>query len=84
MWYRYAYLYADGDAYDRLGDGLANSGQFNRRHNGVLRKTGNMFTAVAVGSNASIILGDKDNLSCRSWTVMLNAGLAVDLADRLS
>ena len=59
----------------RLGDGLANSGEFNQRHNGVLRKKADMVTAVAVGS---IILGDKDDVA---RTAMLNAGHAVDLAE---
>jgi len=68
-------LEAAGEKVDRLGDSLANSGEYNRRHNGTLRAVHTMVSAVAVGD---IVLGDKDDVA---KTAMLNAGHAVDLAE---
>ena len=68
-------LEENGEKVDRLGDSLANSGEYNRRHNGTMRAVQTMVSAVAVGQ---IVLGDKDD---EARTAMLNAGHAVDLAE---
>ena len=60
---------------DRKGDGLANAGEYNRRHNAVLRATHKMVAAVAVGA---CVLGDKGD---PEKTAALNEGHAVDLAE---
>ena len=60
---------------DRKGDSLANGGEYNRRHNSVLRATHKMVAAVAVGA---CVLGDKGD---PEKTAALNAGHAVDLAE---
>ena len=68
----------DGEAPDatvRLGDCLANAGEYNRRHNAVLRAVHKAVAAVAVGA---CVLGDKEDLD---KTAMLNADHAVDLAE---
>ena len=60
---------------DLKGDGLANGGEYNRRHNAVLRATHKMVAAVAVGA---CVLGDKEDVA---KTAALNEGHAVDLAE---
>ena len=60
---------------DRKGDGLTNAGEYNRRHNAVLRATHKAVAAVAVGA---CVLGDKEDIA---KTAMLNADHAVDLAE---
>ena len=43
---------------DRLGDGLANGGEYNRRHNKVLNAT---YQVVQAGAAGAIVLGDKED-----------------------
>ena len=64
-----------GERIDRKGDGLANGGEYNRRHNAVLRAVHHMVSAVAVGP---CVLGDKDDVEA---TAALNEDHAVDLAE---
>ena len=45
----YDILEAAGEVVDRLGDGLANAGEFNRRHNRVVNAVHTMVKAVGVG-----------------------------------
>ena len=49
---------AAGGVVDRLGDEAANSVQHSSRHNGVLKKTVDAVTAVAVGK---VVQGDKND-----------------------
>ena len=60
---------------DRLGDDLANAGEYSRRHNACLRAIRDMIAAVAIGP---VVLGDKEDLA---RTAMLNEGHAVDCAE---
>ena len=60
---------------DRLGDDLANAGEYTRRHNACLYAIRNMIAAVAIGT---VVLGDKEDLA---RTAMLNEGHAVDVAE---
>ena len=64
-----------GGAADRLGDDLANAGEYTRRHNACLRAIRDMIAAVAIGT---VVLGDKEDLA---RTAMLNEGHAVDVAE---
>jgi hypothetical protein len=66
---------AAGLRVDRLGDALANAGEYNNRHNGTLRAVQTMVMASAVGP---CVLGDKDDVA---KTAMLNEDHAVDLAE---
>ena len=66
---------ATAERVDRKGDSLANGGEYNRRHNAVLRTVHHMVSAVAVGP---CVLGDKDDVE---KTAALNEGHAVDLAE---
>jgi hypothetical protein len=68
-------LEAAGERVDRLGDGLANAGEYNRRHNATLRAVHTMVEAVSVGQ---CVLGDKEDVA---KTAAQNAGHAVDLAE---
>ena len=51
-------LEARGEPVDRLGDGLANAGSYNKRHNAVVSAVRRMVAACAVGP---IVLGDKES-----------------------
>ena len=51
-------LEAAGEVVDRLGDRLANSGSYNRRHNATVAAVRRMVAAAAVGP---IVLGDKES-----------------------
>ena len=51
-------LEARGESVDRLGDGLANAGSYNKRHNAVVSAVRRMVAACAVGP---IVLGDKES-----------------------
>ena len=68
-------LEARGETVDRKGDGLANGGEYNRRHNAVVRAIYDMVAAVAVGP---VILGDKED---PSKTDMINVGHVIDVAE---
>jgi hypothetical protein len=59
----------------RLGDCLANAGEYNKRHNGVMYKAQRMVSAVAVGA---VIQGDKTK---PELTQELNATHTIDLAE---
>ena len=61
--------------WDRKGDYLSNNGEYNHRHNAVLRKGHQMVSAVAVGA---VIQGDKDD---KERTDALNETHHVDLAE---
>jgi len=64
-----------GLAVDRLGDDLANAGEYSRRHNACLRAIRDMVAAVAIGQ---IVLGDKEDAA---RTAFLNEGHVVDVAE---
>ena len=66
---------AKGETVDLKGDTLSNGGEYNRRHNGVLRRGVAMTTAVAIGH---CVQGDKAK---PALTSMINATCAVDLAE---
>jgi hypothetical protein len=68
-------LQAAGQTVDRLGDVLANGGEYNRRHNAVLRAFAAAIRAVAVGS---IVFGDKEK---PSLTAHLNSGHVLDIGE---
>ena len=68
-------LEAAGNEVDRLGDGPANAGEYNRRHNAVLRAFAAAIRAVAVGD---LVFGDKEQ---PSLTAHLNTGHVVDIAE---
>ena len=59
----------------RLGDDLANAGEYTRRHNACLRAIRDMVAAVAIGQ---LVLGDKEDAA---RTAFLNEGHVVDLAE---
>jgi len=59
----------------RLGDELANAGEYNRRHNKVLNST---YRTVQAGSAGAIVLGDKED---PAKTAPLNEGHVLDLAE---
>ena len=65
----------DGMDVDRLGDGLANAGEYSRRHNACLRAIRDMIAAVAIGQ---VVLGDKEDAA---RTAFLNEGHVVDIAE---
>ena len=68
-------LLAAGEEADYKGDGMANKGEFNRRHNATNRATYDYVRAAATGP---VILGDKEK---PHLTEALNAGHVVDLAE---
>ena len=68
-------LEAQGRAVDRKGDVLANSGEYNRRHNAVVRGCVHMVKAGAIGP---VIQGDKEN---KAKTDMLNNTHVVDCGE---
>jgi hypothetical protein len=68
-------LEAQGTAVDRLGDDHANGGEYNRRHNAVVRAFVDAVTAGAVGS---VIQGDKED---KAKTDHLNSTHVVDVAE---
>ena len=68
-------LASAGEVVDRLGDGLQSGGEYNRRHNAVLRAVRDM---VAAGATGQLVLGDKGD---PDKTADLNATHAVDLAE---
>ena len=68
-------LEQSGEVVDRRGDGLQSGGEYNRRHNAVLRAIHDMLSACAVGQ---LVQGDKGD---PAKTADLNATHAVDLAE---
>ena len=60
---------------DRLGDGLANNADHNRRHNSVLNATYNMVVSVAIGQVAK---GDKE---AKDRMANLNEGTITDVVE---
>ena len=66
---------AAGKTPDRHGDGEANAGEYNRRHNAALRAGREAVSAVAVGA---VVLGDKGDAE---KTRDLNADHTLDLAE---
>ena len=60
---------------DRLGDALANGGEYNRRHNKVLNAT---YQAVQAGAAGAIVLGDKED---PAKTAPLNDTHVLDMAE---
>jgi glycerol-3-phosphate dehydrogenase (NAD+) len=68
-------LEAAGTVVDRRGDGLQSGGEYNRRHNAVLRAIVDMVSACAVGQ---LLQGDKGD---PEKTADLNSTHAVDLAE---
>ena len=67
-----------GEQVDRKGDKQANGGEYNRRHNAVLRAGADMVRAGAVGA---VVLGDKEK---PELTSMLNEGHVLDFAELVS
>ena len=68
-------LLAAGEETDYKGDGMANKGEFNRRHNATNRATYDYVRAAATGP---VILGDKEK---PHLTTALNATHVVDLGE---
>lgn len=64
-----------GERVDRLADGLANSGEYNRRHNAACRGLHSAISAVAVGP---VLLGDKERPEA---TAHLNSDHVLDVAE---